>query len=670
MVFFDFETFKYDWLVVLIEPNKREETVIVNDRQKLTRFYEDHKDDIWVGFNSRHYDQYILKGILLGMNPKSISDQIIIDGVDGWRISNAFRDVSLNNYDVMSGIDRGLKYFEGSLGNSIEESSIPFDIDRKLTEREIEETIKYCRHDVEQTIEVFMERISDFDAQLGLLKMFDLPLSEISRTKVQLSARILEAQKRTYDDEFDIDFPSTMKIQKYQEVVDWYKNPENLDYSKSLDIEVAGVPHSFGWGGVHGAREKYIDEGYFINMDVASLYPSLMINYDLLSRSCKPEKFKEIVETRLKYKAEKNPLQAPLKIVINGTYGASKDKFNPLYDPRQANRVCIYGQLLLLDLIEHLEPHCQIIQSNTDGVLVKLRDGSQEAFNIVDDVAYEWEQRTGLVLEFDEFSKVIQKDVNNYIIVKPDKSWKSKGAWVKKLSNLDYDLAIVNKAVSECLVNNVPVEKTINECNELKMFQFVKKVGAKYVGIYHGGKLLNEKCIRCFASKDKNDGGLYKLHRETGRMAKLESTPFHTRLVNSDINGMSCPEWLDRNWYIELAQKRVNEFRGKRQMKEYSQEYKIKFIADMYEEYPQLRKLSEECNELSIQCIKSIGHGRDTKNLIQKIANVEILIEQIKYLSKLDEALIEEAKTQEINRQLRKMMRNPITLEFEVSKEV
>lgn len=562
MVFYDFEVFKHDWLVVLIEPNEKEETVIVNDRLKLIGFYEEHKDDIWVGFNSRHYDQFILKGILLGMNPKEISDKIIIQGIEGWRISNAFMNVSLNNYDVTNAIDRGLKYFEGSLGNSIEESSVPFDIDRKLTEREIEETIKYCRHDVEQTIEVFMERISDFDAQLGLLKMFDLPLSEISRTKVQLSARILEAQKRTYDDEFDIDFPSTMKIQKYQEVVDWYKNPENLDYSKSLNIDVAGVPHSFGWGGVHGAREKYIDEGHFINMDVASLYPSLMINYDLLSRSCKPEKFKEIVDTRLKYKAEKNPLQAPLKIVINGTYGASKDKFNPLYDPRQANRVCIYGQLLLLDLIEHLEPHCQIIQSNTDGVLVKLRDGSQEAFNIVDDVAYEWEQRTGLVLEFDEFSKVIQKDVNNYIIVKPDKSWKSKGAWVKKLSNLDYDLAIVNKAVSECLVNNVPVEKTINECNELKMFQFVKKVGAKYVGIYHGGKLLNEKCIRCFASKDKNDGGLYKLHRETGRMAKLESTPFHTRLVNSDINGMSCPEWLDKKWYIDMALERVMGFRG------------------------------------------------------------------------------------------------------------
>lgn len=561
MIFYDFEVFKYDWLVVLIEPNERRETVIVNDRKKLLGFYEEHKADIWIGFNSRHYDQYILKSILLGLNPKEVNDKII-NGIEGWRISNAFMNIPLNNYDVMTGIDRGLKYFEGSLGNSIEESSIPFNINRKLTPSELAETIEYCRHDVEETIEVFMERISDFNAQLGLLQMFDLPLSEISRTKVQLSARILGASKRSYDDEFDIDFPSTMRIQKYQSVLDWYRNPENMDYKKSLEIDVAGVPHSFGWGGVHGARDKYMGEGFFINMDVASLYPSLMINYDLLSRSCNPRKFKDIVDLRLKYKAEKNPLQAPLKIVINGTYGASKDKFNPLYDPRQANRVCIYGQLLLLDLIEHLEPHCEIIQSNTDGVLVRLRDGSQEAFNIVDDIAWEWEQRTGLVLEFEEFRKVIQKDVNNYIIVKPDGTWKSKGAWVKKLSSLDYDLAIVNKAVSECLVNNVPVEKTINECNDLKEFQMVKKVSSKYSAIYHGEKLLNEKCVRCFASNVHRDGGLQKLHIARDRMAKVEGTPLHARLINSNVNGMSCPEWLDRNWYIDLAQKRVNEFLG------------------------------------------------------------------------------------------------------------
>lgn len=563
VIFYDFEVFKEDWLVVFIEPNERKETVIVNDRKQLISFYESHKDDIWVGFNSRHYDQYILKGILLGINPKEINDKIIVKGIEGWRISDAFRNIPLNNYDVMSGIDRGLKYFEGALGNSIEESSIPFDIDRKLTEAEIKETIEYCRHDVEQTIEVFMERISDFEAQLGLLKMFNLPMSEISRTKVQLAARILGASKRKYDDEFDIDFPSTMRIEKYRAVVDWYRNPENLDYSKSLEIEVAGVPHKFGWGGVHGGINNYVGEGHYINMDVASLYPSLMLNYDLLSRSCDPQNFRNIVKTRLKYKAEKNPLQAPLKIVINGTYGASKDKNNPLFDPRQANRVCIYGQLLLLDLIEHLEPHCEIIQSNTDGVLVKLKDCSQEAFDMVDDVAYEWEQRTGLVLEFDEFSKVVQKDVNNYLIVTPDGKRKSKGAYVKKLGNLDYDLAIVNKAVTDCLLDGIPVEKTIRECDTLKDFQLVKKVGSKYEGIYHGEKLIKEKCVRCFASKDTRDGGLQKLHKETKRFAKIEGTPLNARLINTDINGMSCPAWLDKEWYIDMAQKRVNDFLGR-----------------------------------------------------------------------------------------------------------
>lgn len=106
-----------------------------------------------------------------------------------------------------------------------------------------------------------------------------------------------------------------------------------------------------------------------------------------------------------------------------------KDKNNGLYDPLQANRVCVYGQLLLLDLIEKLEPHCQIIQSNTDGVLVKMN--KYEDFDLIDDIAYEWEQRTHLKLEFDEYRKVFQKDVNNYIIVDSNGKYKSKGAYVK-----------------------------------------------------------------------------------------------------------------------------------------------------------------------------------------------------------------------------------------------
>ena len=565
ILFYDFEVFPHDWLVVFNFPSERREEVIVNDRKKLHAFYEEHKGDIWVGFNSNHYDQYILKGILLGMNAYEISYRIVDNEEQGWQISTEFRTIPLNSYDIKSNIDRSLKYFEASMGNSIEESSVSFNKPSKLTDAEIEETIKYCKHDVEQTICVFMERYSDFEAQMGLLKMFNLPLSDISKTKVQLSAKILGANKRYYDDEFEIDFPPTMRIQKYQKVVDWYKDPNHMDYSCEYKTYVAGIPHTFGWGGVHGAIESYIDNGYFVNMDVASLYPSLMIHYNLLSRSCKPEKFKEIVELRLKYKAEKNPLQKPLKIVINGTYGASKDKHNPLYDPRQANRVCVYGQLLLLDLMEHLEPYCEIIQSNTDGVLVKLRatnekDADRE-YQRIDDIVYEWEQRTHLNLEFDEYKRVIQKDVNNYIIVAPDGHLKTKGAYVKKVGNLDYDLAIVNKAVVDYLVNGTPVKKTINECAALKEFQLTKRITDKYKGFILNSQRYELKTARCFASINKNDYKLKK-YKANGDESKVENTPTHCRLVNGDINGLPVPDWLDRQWYINLAEKRINEFRN------------------------------------------------------------------------------------------------------------
>lgn len=81
MIFYDFEVFAYDWLVVLIDLNAKEETVIINDPKKLSRFYEKHKGTIWAGYNSRHYDQFILKGILCGFNPKKVNDWIILDDI-------------------------------------------------------------------------------------------------------------------------------------------------------------------------------------------------------------------------------------------------------------------------------------------------------------------------------------------------------------------------------------------------------------------------------------------------------------------------------------------------------------------------------------------------------------------------------------------------------------
>src|SRR5574344_1904607 len=75
--FYDFEVFLYDWMVVIINPVEKIRTVIINDRKALKRYYNEHKEEIWIGYNSRNYDTYILKGLLLDMNPKKINDDII-----------------------------------------------------------------------------------------------------------------------------------------------------------------------------------------------------------------------------------------------------------------------------------------------------------------------------------------------------------------------------------------------------------------------------------------------------------------------------------------------------------------------------------------------------------------------------------------------------------------
>lgn len=576
MIFYDFEVFSHDWLLVCANSTEKKETVIINNVEELREYYEKNKNEIWVGYNSKHYDQYILKGLMLGMNPKIINDKMIVDGKKGYEISREFNKIQLFNYDVMNRGDPSLKTLEGFMGNNIKESSVDFNIDRKLTKYEISDVVKYCKYDVEQTIEVFLRRTSEFESHISLSKVANngvLKLSHLHRTKTQLSSILLDAQRKNFEtsDEFDLIIPDNIKISKYKGCVDWYKDPINHCYKKKvrgksgkiivkdsqLDIMIAGVPHILGYGGIHGAIKKYQGIGKYVLMDVTSLYPTLMIEYNLLSRTVKhPEKFKKIYQKNLDLKAaNQKAKREPYKLTCNSTYGAMKDKYNNLYDPRMANNVCIHGQLFLVDLIEHLEPHCQIIQSNTDGILVKYND-----FSKIEAVTNEWMSRTHLTLDFDFFTKIYQKDVNNYIFVDESGNATTKGAFVKKLNDLDNDLPIVNLAINKYLVDNIPVEDTINKATCLKDFQMIKRITNKFNHLKHGDTILSERCVRVFASKRPNDGGLFQQNKRTNSYGKVTNSPDKCFIENSDVNTINVPRYLDRQFYIDLAKHRLNLF--------------------------------------------------------------------------------------------------------------
>lgn len=560
--FYDFEVFMGDWLIVIMNPVQKIKRIIVNDSQELGKYYKAHKKEIWCGYNSRNYDTFILRGILCGLNPKKISDMIIVHGISGWRISDDFRDIPIYDFDISTKI-QGLKQLEGFMGNNIKETSVPFDIERPLTKDEIRETIKYCMHDVEQTIEVFRRRKAEYNAQMDLIDTFDLPLNSVSSTQAQLTAKILGCTRvHERDDEFDLQIVPILKIKKYRKILDWFKNPSNYNYKNSLEETVCGVPHVFGWGGIHGCPEKPLHiKGKLFHVDVTSYYPSIMIEYDFLTRNCKDKrKFKQIYDKRVELKkAGKKKEQAPYKIILNSTYGICKDKFSNAYDPRQANNVCINGQLMLLDLLEHLEGYAEIIQSNTDGIILQVED-DEKSVQKMRAICQEWMDRTKMGLGFDEIDEIWQKDVNNYIFRFTSGKLERKGAYVKELSELDNDLPIVNEAIVKYLTEDILPSETINGCNQLIKFQKIVKVSSSYLYGWHNDEFLSDKTFRVFASKDKSDSYIGKCKSEGATIEKFANTPEHCFIENDDVRALEVPANLDRKWYINLAEKRIEDF--------------------------------------------------------------------------------------------------------------
>jgi hypothetical protein len=379
-----------------------------------------------------------------------------------------------------------------------------------------------------------------------------------------------------HNDAYKVTFVPTLRLKKYTAVLTWFKSQLRYlrdfgEYRKDpLKIDIAGVPHSFGWGGAHGARLKYRGKGLYLHVDVESYYPLLMIVYGFLTRNSQtPEKFKEIYETRVALKrAGKKAEQAPYKIVINGTFGISKDPTSTAYDPLQANNICINGQLLLVDLIEKLEavPGFELIQSNTDGLIIKIPD-TDDAFNLTDDICYEWEQRTGMKLAFEIIDRICQKDVNNYVFHFSDdeingkkrNTLERKGSYVQESNPLKNDLTIVNTALVEYMMNGVPVEETINNCDDLNQFQKVVKVSNKYLCAWHNGKRLQDKTFRVFASLDKSNGYVCKQKTEGATLEKFANCPENAIIYNGEIDENTRVN-LDKQYYINLAKKRLLDY--------------------------------------------------------------------------------------------------------------
>ena len=640
MLIADYEIFKKDSLLGVLD-TETNEVFQMWDIPEIKNFIQIHLDEIWIGFNSENYDKILAHGMLTDKIKTSekafeVSNDIIKSQDNDAPLYITLTKLGIDDYyqskilmyDVLGdGAFFSLKQLEGFLGMDIVESVVPFDLDRPLTEEEKRDVEKYNRADLYGTLERFKQRKNAFKTKMLLVKEFGLPINYICKTNAKLTEAILLSQNKGVNTRlrknFQLcDLPVNWEIPELKQIYDFFiealKELEShkwetkkCDKKKlSMDLEILGVMHTFALGGVHGGIKNYIcrpeDGKTIIWVDVGSMYPNILTKWDLLSRQVDKNgclAFAGMVQTRMDIKeklqdktidkAEKKALKDQsnrYKLILNTTSGCMKDKFKKLYDPEYNTKMCMLGQLSLMDLVFRLKnaprkqkpswaradgvtdtnvgDYFKLIQSNTDGIALELLTDDAEA--IIDSVCGGWEKDWRFILEKTVANNLYEKDVNNYVFKDMDGKVKVKGAYVTKYDegNEQDTLAILAQAVVNYFLEGKDIRETIcNPENLATDYQMIKKLGGMYdtpTWKRESGDEIVQKVNRIFPSTDLKNGGLYKhkKSKDIGVLDKVEGTPEHVLIYNYDIRGKKIGELdnIDYEWYVAEAQKRVDDF--------------------------------------------------------------------------------------------------------------
>ena len=267
--------------------------------------------------------------------------------------------------------------------------------------------------------------------------------------------------------------------------------PHLLD---GLRIRIGQGVYRMGIGGLHSSEKSvsHVADGHtgLWDVDVTSYYPRLMTSQGMtppaLGEVFCPV-FDGIVTRRTDAKAAGNKALADgLKIPINGTFGKMGSKWSVLYAPNLMIQVTLTGQLAMLMLIEAIEAAgIPVVSANTDGIVIKCpRHRKDELAAIV--MAWEW--TTSLQTEETEYKALYSRDVNNYIAIKPDGSYKLKGVYATGDIGKNVSQEIVTRAAVLKLTENAPVGLTVRACDDVRKFLCMKKVegGGVWNGQYLG----------------------------------------------------------------------------------------------------------------------------------------------------------------------------------------
>jgi DNA polymerase elongation subunit (family B) len=571
----------------------------INQLDELYKFIKADTNKWLVGYNSKYFDNQILNYIYRNYDLFSILNTFeVTSNIHSFMMSVISNDKTEYKYKLpFKAVDlmrvgnveqKALKLVAVNLNWPVIQD-LPFKIDKRIEDNDLEILYKYNLNDVEITERLYNKLIKDINVRWEVSQKYGIDV--MSESDSGMANRLLE---KMYSDMSGISVKDLKEMRTNRNIIHYeniifddifFYSPILQDLLKELKektwfksqpffnktIVFDGVRYKLGVGGLHSDDQPGIfesnDKVEIVDCDVASMYPSLIIQHRLFPAHLSKqflELYKKIIVQRIEAKNAGNETESyVLKICLNSVFGKTLYEHHWLYDPLVGLRVTINGQLYMLMLIDQLvKAGFKVISANTDGLVTIVPKEKEIEYK---QICEEWCITTQFALEYTTYSRYIRRDVNNYITIKQDGSTKGKGDLleIEKISlRQGIDKPIVSKALYEYFVHGKLITDTIYGEDNIYNFCVAKKVDAKFINEYH--TLVDnihhidelQKTVRYYVST--NGGTLYKVDRDHNKYINYcvgrKVTILNNNKINKDIKDYN----IDYGYYITETNKIID----------------------------------------------------------------------------------------------------------------
>jgi len=468
---------------------------------------------------------------------------------------------------------------------------MPFDHTHWITQDDIPKALDYNMNDVQETLKFYFKSIDMINLRKMLSNEFNVNLRNANDPKIgqEIFGREIARAKgihynrirdmRTYRHSInlgecllpDIYFES----QEFRKIHTFFKETTITSTYKAFEKSVIykGFKYDYGTGGLHGCIESGVyessDTHMILDIDVAAYYPALGIKnkfYPQHLGQTFTQVYSDLFDKRMEAKRTGNkPVNSGLKLALNGVYGKSNDQYSLFYDPMYTMKITINGQLLLSMLSEWLVDSIRdltMIQVNTDGITIMIPRQDEKA---VKNICLAWEKRTGLILEYAEYKRMIIRDVNNYLAETTDGYAKPKGCFeITPMQNgaiaynKNWSMRVVPKALHAYYLEGIPIAEFIRKHENIYDFGIGFRARKDWRIVYshiHGNdkiKDIQQRTIRYYMSR--SGGSLTKENIQDKRVISLESG-WTVTMFNKFYDAPIQEYNINYNYYIKEANK-------------------------------------------------------------------------------------------------------------------